>query len=216
VAHYCRGVPLHWQPVGPLPAATYWRRRAGVALAVLLVLWIAALPLGGGGDDVLTSGTPTAGPTAAPTAEPSADPTADPTAAPSDAPPAPCPDDALEVTTTTDAESYPVGGTARLEVVVRNTGTVQCSRAVGQGAVELVVTSGDDRIWSSDDCAPGGDEGVVVLDPGATETARASWSTVRSAPECPPDQPQAQAGTYRVGARVGELRAPGAVFTITG
>jgi hypothetical protein len=126
------------------------------------------------------------------------------------------PDDALEVTATADAASYAVGATARLELSVRNTGTVPCLRALGQGAVELTVTSGADRIWSSDDCAPGGEPGEVLLEPGAVETARASWTTVRSAPECPPDQAQAQPGTYRVTARVGELRVPGASFTITG
>ena len=177
----------------------------------MVVLVIAALPLlgGSGDDDVLTSPAPVTSPTEQPT-----DPTADPSAPP-DAP-APCPDDALEVTATADAAGYPVGGTARLELSVRNTGSVPCVRAVGQGAVELVVTSGDDRIWSSDDCAPGGEQGEVLLEPGAVETARASWPTVRSAPECPPDQPQAQAGTYRVTARVGELMAPGATFTLTG
>jgi hypothetical protein len=197
--------------VGPEPAATYWRRRAVVALAVVAVLLLALLPLRGGGDgDSLRT-------ERRPTAEPSATAAVDPTAEPT-APPGPelCPDDALEVTATADAASYPVGATARLELTVRNTGAVPCRRAVGQGAVELVVTSGEDRIWSSDDCAPGGDEGEVVLEPDAVETARASWATVRSAPECPPDQPQAAPGTYRVTARVGELRVPGAVFTVSG
>jgi hypothetical protein len=204
-------VPLHWQPVGPLPAATYWRRRALAALAVLAVLVLAALPLrGGGDDDVLTSADPTAAPTAPLTADPTAAPTASPTQAPT------CPDDVLEVTASSDAEDYPVGSTARLELAVRNTGTVPCVRALGQGAVELVVTSGEDRIWSSDDCAPGGDAGETVLEPGAVETARASWPTVRSAPGCPPDQPQAEPGTYRVTARVGDLRVPGAVFRVNG
>lgn len=203
-------MPLHWQPVGPEPAATYWRRRAVVALAAVAVLWVAALPLldDDGGQDALV---PQAQPSASPSA---AAPTADPTATP--AGPAPCPDDALEVTATADADSYAVGGTARLELTVRNTGSVPCRRELGQGAVELVITSGDDRIWSSDDCAPGGEQGEVLLEPGATETARASWPTVRSAPECPPGQPQAQPGTYRVSARVGELRVPGESFGITG
>jgi hypothetical protein len=204
-------VPLHWQPVGPEPAATYWRRRAAVALAAVVVLWIASLPLLGddGGDDALST-------RARPSATPST--TVDPTAAPTATPtgPLPCTDEALEVTATADAASYPAGGTARLELTVTNTGTVPCLRAVGQGAVELIVSSGDDRVWSSDDCAPGGEQGETLLEPGATQTARASWQTVRSAPECPPDQPRAAPGTYRVTARVGELRVPGATFTLTG
>ena len=198
-------MPLHWQPVGPEPAATYWRRRALVSLAAAGMVVVALLPLGGG-DDVLTAPEPT----------PSAGPTAQPTSSPEPAEPELCPDDALEVLATADAQSYPVGGTARFELTVRNTGPAPCLRALGQGAVELFVTSGEDRIWSSDDCAPGGPEGEVLLEPGGTQTARASWSSVRSALDCPPDQPQAEPGTYRVTGRVGELRVPGASFTIAG
>lgn len=204
---------LHWQPVGPLPAQTYWLRRAGVLLAVLAVLFVATIPLRGDAEDTLATGDPTAAPTTGPSEV--ADPTAEPTPSPTPAP-EPCPDGALEVTATSDAESYPLGATAALALTVKNTGAIPCSRALGQGAVELIVTSGDDRVWSSDDCAPGGDAGEVVLEPGAEQSARATWSTVRSAPGCPPEQPQAQPGTYRVTARVGELQVPGAVFQVTG
>lgn len=218
-------MPLHWQPVGPHEAATYWRRRAAVALAALLVLLLATLPLGGDDEpDRLAGATPAAKPTTDPAADPAADPTADPGADPgadptADPTPDPtggdvCPDTALKVLATADADSYPAGGTARLELIVRNTGTVPCRRALGQGAVELVVTSGDDRIWSSDDCAPGGPQDEVVLPPGGTSTARASWATVRSVPSCPGDQPAAAPGTYRVTGRVGELRVPGDAFTV--
>ena len=209
--HYCQRVPLHWRPVGPLPAATYWRRRAVVAAVVLALLVGLGLLLGGGGDDTLTPA-PADPPPAEATGEPSAG--ATPSATPTAAAPAPCPDDALAVTATSDAQSYASGEDAVLTLTVRNTGTTPCTRALGQGAVELVVTSGDDRIWSSDDCAPGGDEGVEVLEPGAERSARATWPGTRSAPGCSPDQPTAQPGTYRVSARVGDLRAPGAVFTV--
>lgn len=218
-------MPLHWQPVGPHEPATYWRRRAAVALAGLLALLLLTLPLGGGGEpDRLAGTTATATPTASststpaasPTADPTPDPTADPTATPTPDPTGGelCPDTALQVLAGADADSYPAGGTARLELTVRNTGTVPCRRALGQGAVELVVTSGDDRVWSSDDCAPGGPQDEVVLPPGGTSSARASWATVRSAPSCPGGQPAAAPGTYRVSGRVGELRVPGDAFTV--
>jgi hypothetical protein len=200
-------VPLHWQPVGPLPAAVYWRRRA-VALAVVIGLLVVLGGLLGrlGGDDepdVLAVPTPSASAgEAAPT----------PSATPE--PVGPCGDDVLEVQGTAEAADVAVGAGTRLVLTVRNTGTVPCTRGLGQGAVELVVTSGEDRVWSSDDCAPGGDEGVVELAPGDVQTARATWPGTRSAPGCPPDQPVAQAGTYRVTARVGELRVPGQVFRV--
>lgn len=195
---------LHWQPVGPLPAQTYWRRRVVVLLALVAVLLVAALPLLTGGDEPDRLATD-----AAPSASPDPSPSPTPSAVPE-----PCPDGALEVVADSDAESYRVGARAALTLTVRNTGAVACRRELGQGAVELVVTSGEDRIWSSDDCAPGGPPGEILLEPDAVETARASWQTVRSAPGCPADQPQVQPGTYRVTARVGELRVPGAVFTV--
>jgi len=206
-------VDLHWQPVGPLPAQTYWLRRAGVLLAVLAVLYAATIALRGDGQDTLAAEEPTAAPTA--TASRAAEPTTEPSPSPTPEP-QPCPDDALEVSATSDADSYPVGATAALALTVRNTGLVPCRRALGQGSVELIVTSGEDRVWSSDDCAPGGDAGEVVLEPGAEQSARATWPTVRSAPDCPPGQPQAEPGTYRVTARVGELQVPGGVFQVTG
>jgi hypothetical protein len=79
-----------------------------------------------------------------------------------------------------------------------------------------VIMSGEDRIWSSDDCAPGGGDGVVVLEPGASQSARAGWPGTRSAPGCPEGQPVAQPGTYRIVGRVGELRVPGMVFRVQG
>jgi hypothetical protein len=205
-------VALHWQPVGPLPAETYWKRRAGVLGAAVLLLLLLVWVWPSGGDDVLE-------PAASPTLSAAPDPTADPSASPgptSTAGAEPCADDVLDVTATTDAESYAVGARAALTLVIKNTGAVPCTRAVGQGAVELVITSGDDRIWSSDDCAPGGDTGETVLAPGAEQTAEATWSGTRSAAGCPQGQPAAQPGTYRVAARVGELRAPGASFQISG
>lgn len=200
---------LHWRPVGPLPAATYWRRRLA---ALLLLAGLAAglwwLP-GRAGDDTLTAQAP---PTAAPTGSPTGSARPGPTPTPAaDV----CANDDLEVQATTDAADLPVGARAPLTLTVRNTSTSPCRRAVGQGAVELVITSGEDRIWSSDDCAPGGGEGVVVLEPGGSHVARATWPGTRSAAGCPPDQPAARPGTYRVTARIGDLRVPGTVFRVT-
>lgn len=198
---------LHWRPVGPLPAATYWRRRAAVVGGLLLVPVLAVLLLGGGPDDDRLATAPDEARRSTPAVTPT------PSAASSE-PVEACPDDVLEVQARSDAADYAVGARATLTLTVRNTGSEPCRRALGQGAVELVITSGDDRIWSSDDCAPGGDAGEVVLQPGASQTARASWPGTRSAAGCPDDQPPARPGTYRVTGRVGDLRVPGMVFRL--
>lgn len=193
---------LHWQPVGPEPDATYWRRRALVALAVLVILVVGLPGLFGGDDEALTTapGPPAAEPTAAPSIDA--------------AEPEPCPAGSLEVAVSTEAESYQVGGTVALEFTVRNTGDTPCGLGPDQGEVELLITSGEDRIWSSTDCEPAESPDQGVLEPGGTQTSSVSWSTVRSAPDCPPDQPAAEPGTYRVIAQIRELTSEGAVFTL--
>jgi hypothetical protein len=217
---------LHWRPLGPEPAETYWRRRALVAAALLAVLallvWTVG-SLGGDGDEpdrLATDPSPSA---AAPDPSPSpvsAAPTPDPsaTATPSATPSAEvaCEDAALDLATVADKESYGVGERPRLELRVTNTGAAPCSLDLGQAAVELIVVSGSDRIWSSDDCDPGGEAEVVPLAPGEPVSRRVTWGGKRSLPGCEGPKAQAQPGTYRVTGRVGEREAGGATFQITG
>ena len=210
---------LHWRPVGPEPAQTYWLRRAVVAAAVLLVV-VLLLQLFGGGDDDRLAQAPqdvpastTPGPLPTPDASASTDPSATPDPSAS-ASAAPCDDAALSVEAGATDESYAVGEQPRLELRITNTGTAPCSRDLGQAAVELQVVSGDDRIWSSDDCAPGGDQTLTVLQPGEAETSTVTWPGTRSLPGCQGDDEPADAGTYRVVGRVGELRENGESFVL--
>ena len=223
---------LHWRPVGPETEQTYWMRRAAVALAVLVPLAVLLSLLGGGDQDRLaqrSSSTTTASPLASPLPTPlsSALPSADPSASPQPGAspgvtPTPsasaagtaCPDDALRLEAAATEDSYAVGASPRLELSVTNSGAVPCRRDLGQAAVELVVFSGSDRIWSSDDCAPGGEADVVTLAPGAAEVSRVTWGGTRSLPGCEGDEDRAEAGTYRVTGRVGELRVEGGSFQL--
>lgn len=201
---------LHWRPVGPLPASVYWRRRAVVVGVPVLLLGLLRACGGDGGDQQLTQAEPSASPTRSAAAVPAA-----PAATrPASAAPAvgSCADAALEVTAAAERETYAKGETPRLVLTVKNTGTAPCRRALGQGAVELLVTSGSDRFWSSDDCAPGGDQGVTVLKPGEQRVQRVTWSGRRSAPGCGGSKAQAEPGTYRVSGRVGGKRVQGGVI----
>lgn len=209
---------LHWRPVGPEPASTYWQRRAVVATGLVLVLALGSAVLTGGEDDPdQLAQAPRPTPSEAVTPSASAAPTgaATPSASPSAAV-AICQPEALKVEALADADSYPVGATPRLTLRVTNTGAAPCTRDLGQAAVELVVFSGRDRIWSSDDCAPGGPKDVTTLAPGKPESQRVTWNGRRSRPGCEGDKEQAEPGTYRVQGRVGQLREQGAVFRLTG
>lgn len=221
---------LHWRPVGPEPAQTYWQRRAVVAvlaLAVLLLVVLLLRALLGGGDEDRLAEQPAAAPTtgAGPsvttdaTASPSfsGSPTAStsPTATPSPTPAATaCGAGSLEIDAAAEQDSYPVGASPRLELRVTNTGPTACTLDLGQASVELVVVSGPDRIWSSDDCASGGDADPVTLEPGAIEVSRVTWPGTRSRPGCDGEQTRARAGTYRVQARVGDQRVQGQPFLL--
>ena len=198
------------QPVGPLPASVYWRRRL-VLLGGLVVLALLLRSCAGG--DSPTAKLPEA------KATPSASPTASPTPAPT-RPPATaaglCADGVVELTTSTDAASYPVGSSPKITLTIVNTGTTPCRRDVGGAAVELRVVSGSDRVWSSDDCSLGQVSSVEELKPGVAKTVVKTWPGVRSAPQCGGSKAQAKNGTYRVVARVGTKQLEGAVFRLTG
>jgi hypothetical protein len=201
------------QPVGPLPASTYWRRRVLIGLAVLLLLLV-GLKACGGDDDatpraLATSPKPSPSPVVSAAASPS------PAGPQSPAPVAACGDAALQVTVEADAASYASGAAPRFALKVVNTGTVPCRRALGPDAVEVRVFSGEDRIWSSDDCNKATGQGVLELAPGDPRQLVVQWPGKRTKPGCDVGE-VAKPGTYRVSARVGDIVRQGTVFSVTG
>jgi hypothetical protein len=126
-----------------------------------------------------------------------------------------CRDSVLQITTESDAEAYPSGGSPKFTLTVRNIGSVACTRALGPDAVELRVFSGEDRIWSSDDCNTAKGQGVMTLQPAEAQALTVRWPGKRTKPGCDIGD-VAQPGTYRVSARVGTLIRQGSVFRITG
>ncbi len=209
-------------PVGPLPAATYWRRR-GLLLLTLLVLLLVARSCASGGSPSPAAGRSTPRPTPTPTVATPSSPAptraaVSPAPAKTTAPAAVglCPDAALSLTTSTDSDTYALGATPKITMVVKNTSAAPCRRDLGAGVVELLVTSGSDRIWSSDDCSPSKASALTTLAPGATQAIVKTWPGVRSRPGCQGAKETAKAGTYRVAGRVGALRVDGAVFRLRG
>lgn len=213
-------------PRGPLTPAVYWRRRAITAGVVVLVLFV-LLRACGDGDANLTagSGQPTPSPSAnrpAPTAKATATgavprPAATTTApSPSRVAGAPCQDADLVITATANAKEYAAGVRPRLSLVVTNRGPVSCTRDLGAALRELRVVSGSDRVWSSDDCAPGGAAEVTTLPAGGTKSFAVTWSRTRSRPGCPAGREAVAPGTYRVLARLGSIERPGDVFSLRG
>jgi hypothetical protein len=224
-------------PVGPQPPSVYWFRR-GLLLFVALGLVVAVMMLTGGGgqgDDAAAAGSGTSREPAAPASgDPDPGPTgAAPTGAvasqtpPPKAPSGPtassttagsvatCDAASLAVTVEADAESYAPRAVPRLAVTIRNEGSKACAVDVGSpDAVELVVTSGKDRIWSSDDCQPDAETRFLTLQPGDEEVQSMSWQRGRSAQGCPTGLPELTPGTYQVTARAGEVSSSPVPFTL--
>lgn len=205
------------QPIGPLPASTYWRRRVVLLVGGLIVL-VVVLKAGGGEDkkQSLAGARPTPSPSHAASVAPSpAASSASASAAPASPPPVQtCRDSVLQITAESDAEAYKTGTAPRFTLTVRNVGSVACRRALGPGAVELRVFSGEDRIWSSDDCNESKEQGVLTLPAGAARATTVQWSGKRTKPGCDTGD-TAQPGTYRVSARVGSVVRQGSVFRVT-
>ena len=208
---------LHWRPVGPEPEQTYWRRRAALAIALVLLIALLVTQLTGR-DEPDRLGTEQPAPSAASgsptTPTPSASVTASASASPRPPAAAACPAAGLQIEATSDRDSYPVGGRPQLELRVTNTGSAPCTVDLGSAAVELLIFSGADRIWSSDDCS-GAAAKPTTLQPGKAVPTRLTWAGRRSLPGCEGPKAQALPGTYRISGRVGDVRVEGGSFSFT-
>ena len=196
-------------PVGSKPPGTYWVRRVLVLLVVLaLILGIRQVFFSG---DATSSATPT--PSGSTSAAP--DPSESASAPSSTASPKPsssatsgtgaCKDSQIQVTASTDAASYQVGSTPLLRMRIKNVSKSACKRDIGSKSNELIITSGAASVWSSDDCNPGGNAQVVTLKPDQSYSVNVTWLGRLSQKGCPPDQPIASAGTYKLVGRNGNV-----------
>lgn len=201
------------QPRGPLPPQVYWRRRLVVGLGLLAVLVIIILIVvrpGGSEPTGSTDPAPSASPT---TADGAAEPPAEPGA------PTACTPEQVQVTAVTDADSYPAEVQPLVSLTLTNTGSTPCIAAVGTDVQEYVITSGDDRIWSSKDCQQNPAPAELTLEPGVPiSTTPISWQRVRSEPggACDGERTAAIGGgaTYRLTVTIGGFTSEAKPFIL--
>lgn len=227
-------------PVGPLPAAVYWRRRA-VVLTLLLAV------LGGGGrlgvwltghhrqltavttvaatSSRIATATPTPTPVPAldqvvpvlagvlpPPSSPSPSPVPT-TAAP--VPGGPCSDAMLrlEVRAPTSASA---AAAPTFELVITNVSPVPCVRAVDKRLQELVmIDSAGTRIWGSNDCSPETSPDQRTLAPGEELRFAVLWSGLTSEPTCTASRVAPKPGSYLLRGRLDTLTGPDTPITLT-
>lgn len=218
-------------PVGPQGSGVYWRRRVALLLVVAVLAALTVFTLSRvGGDDASAAAPAADEPPAAGQADDTgqdddtasdpatetdeAEPGEDAAAADPEAELRACSAEQLQVVATADAGSYAAGTTPQLGVAVRNTGEQACEVDLGDAVVGLLVVSGADRIWSSDDCEDGDAASVVTVDAQGEQAVTVEWPRSRSAEGCPGDLPEPRAGTYQLTATVGETTSAPLSFTL--
>jgi hypothetical protein len=204
-----------WEPVGPLPATVYWRRR-----------WVgggALTPRGTGASDVAATRVAVsapqqplvAGPAPTTSTVPSTTGPPAPASAPQTSAPVPCTKDMLTVAAEVDRPEHRVGERVLLRLVVTNTSEQPCVRDVGPSRQEIVIWSGDgkERLWSSNDCSAAKGADLRTLAPGEPVVSPVRWVGRTSAPGCPEMRETVPAGAYRVTTRLDDMTSRPTPFT---
>jgi hypothetical protein len=222
-------------PVGPLPAAVYWRRRLTVLVVVLALLgglaWVVLAMVPGGGG----SGSAAAPTTAAALTEPPAlervvpsvaeirppGTTAPPTQPP--VPPAPtgptpggpCTDEMIGLEVRTPG-AVAVGDKPTFELVVVNTSAVPCVRALDKQLQEFVmVDAAGARVWGSNDCFPESSSDQRTLAPGQPVVFPVQWGGLTSDQACTAPRVTPSPGDYVLRGRLDTKVSGDAPLTLT-
>lgn len=201
------------RPRRRLPARVYWFRRAMVLLTALALVFAIGRLLNGPGssspDDraTVTAASPSATPTLGlagpmpirPTSTGKARPSATGTPVVLAAPTGPCAID--EITVTPTVPNATAGG--RVSLTLELTGIKPaCTFSVSSRTLVAKVTSGKDRIWSTQDCPSAVRSTSVVVRSAVPAVVVVPWSGRRSDDECSRSTPWALPGYYHLTAAV--------------
>lgn len=213
-------------PVGPLPAAVYWRRRLMVLTLLLAVgggggwLGVALATRDHGatepaastssvspeapGTPALERVVPSLASVQTPT-PPATAPVATTPVEPVDAGPqpgGPCSDDMIAVEVRAPA-SVPAGSAPSFELVVTNVSAVPCERVLDKELQEIVLLdAAGARLWGSNDCLPESSDDVRLLAPGEQVVFPLVWSGLSSEPGCAAPRTAMPPGQYTLRGRL--------------
>ena len=218
------------RPRRRLPQRVYWFRRVLVlAVAFGLVFGIGRLLGGDPAEDAGPSARPASGTVTA--GSPGAVSTADaaparkgrksarPTRSPLPEPSGPCQDSDVRVTPRL-GDTARAGGDVRFVLALTTFESPACTWRVGPDTIAVRLTSGSDRIWTSQDCPAVIAERDVVLRTVKATPVEIVWPGRRSDEDCSRNTMWAEPGYYHVSAAAlgseptevqFELRAPAPV-----
>jgi hypothetical protein len=122
---------------------------------------------------------------------------------------------ALTVAIVADAADVPAGVNPSFTVTITNTDEVACVVDAGEAFRQIVVVSGDDRVWASTDCvAADASPRTLLLGAGQSDATSVPWNRVRSAEGCPGGLPTPGAGTYSATVSLAGATSQPAVFVL--
>ncbi|WP_146239736.1 hypothetical protein [Curtobacterium sp. MCSS17_011] len=221
-------------PVGPEKPVVYWRRRAlvlGALLVVVLVVVLIVVGRGSGATSAAPSASASAGAgagagsragassngsgsgaessrSAAPKPAASASASASKPAA---ADGSTCTKDQIVLTPVLDKSAYGPTEDPKIAMSIKNSGTNSCHLDLGSAQQVLTISSGQEQYWSSKDCQTGGTNQDVTVKSGQTLTTPAiAWDRTRSSTStCDSSRPAVTAGgaSYHLQVAVGNLES---------
>ncbi|WP_182064277.1 hypothetical protein [Curtobacterium sp. ME12] len=216
-------------PVGPEKPVVYWRRRAlvlGALLVVVLVVVLIVVGRGSGATSAAPSASASAGAgsgassagsagsgsrssrSAAPKPAASASASASKPAA---ADGSTCTKDQIVLTPVLDKSAYGPTEDPKIAMSIKNSGTNSCHMDLGSAQQVLTISSGQEQYWSSKDCQTGGTNQDVTIKSGQTLTTPAiAWDRTRSSTStCDSSRPAVTAGgaSYHLQVAVGNLES---------
>ena len=183
-------------PVGERPTAVYWLRRALVLLVPLAlivgVVWL--IQPKGSAPVTATPATSATGPSAPiTTSAPAPSASASSPAAP--AAPTACAAESLSASLAGYA-TVKAGGTQPFKLTLTSQADADCLFDAEVGTVELAVSSGADRIWTTDHCAKLLPGKTLTLSKGKPVELSIDWPVKRSAAGCKSTKDVLGKGTY--------------------
>lgn len=196
------------RPRGPLPRRVYWGRRLLVLVVALSLVYGISHLLGG---DPTKSDNPSARPASASQGSPSAgrSPSSRPTGAARDnesegtrgakaplaVPTGPCADDDVRVDPSVDSTAF-AGSDVAITLNLTTLESPACTWEVSPDSVVVKLTSGSDRIWSTQDCPAAIEAQSVIVRKDAVTKVDVTWSGQRSDDDCTRTTLWAQPGYY--------------------
>jgi hypothetical protein len=190
-------------PTGSEPPQVYWRRRLVVVVVVLLLLvgsawlaWPKGAPATAPLPDLSASAGPlTSQPASPPAASVSPGPSLSPSPSPSPTGTPGCQAASLRLNLA-GFQKLKQGSAQAFKASVTNAGTAACVLELSAKDFAVTVTSGNDRIWSTADCAAWVPTKKVTLSPQKAYEFDLTWAGNRSQATCKTTKDAIAAGTY--------------------